>query len=542
MSATLNAEQFSKFWWDAPIGVVHGRTYPVSIMHTIEPQADYVEAAISTILQIHEKEEKGDILCFLTGQEEIEDAKRILMDRMKLLPNNVPDFLVLTLYSALPYAQQLLVFEPAPRGERKIILATNIAETSITVEGIKYVVDAGVVKAKYFNHKTGMEALTEVDISKAQATQRAGRAGRMTAGKCFRLYTATAFEALSENTIPEIRRSSLVSVVLQMKNLGIDKVLEFEFMDSPPPKAVIKAEENLMLVRALNRDGKITALGVRLTDFPIEPSSAMVLLVAKALGVSHEAVIVVAMTSTENIFLTSRESKEGADRCKAMFAKSSGDHATLLSLYQAYKRSPKDQRKEWCETHCVSHRQIQKAEDIMAQLAAILAEREDDQLLDALVGAKRRQYLHRSGPGGHATEPPEDRKRRRGADEPDAPQDMLDRYTALRHGQLAVEQSGVEGRLIDFELLRRALCYGYYLQSAFFNAKLNMYETIVGHLPVHIHPSSVLFNRRKKPSLVIFNSVVRTTKRYMKDLSVVHEDWLKDAAPQFLRQLNEPKR
>ncbi|KPI90577.1 putative RNA helicase [Leptomonas seymouri] len=542
MSATLNAEHFSKFWWNAPIGVVHGRMFPVTIMHTVEPQADYVEAAISTILQLHEAEPPGDVLCFLTGQEEIEDAKRILQERMKLLPNDVPDFSILTLYSAMPYEQQLLVFEPTQRGERKVILATNIAETSITVEGIRYVVDSGVVKAKYYNSKSGMEALTEVDISRAQATQRTGRAGRVAAGKCYRLYTANAFENLSENTIPEIRRSSLLSVVLQMKSLHIDNILGFEFMDMPQPRAVAKAEEMLMLLQALDKQGHITALGERLTDFPIEPMPAMVLLAAKALGVSREAVTVVAMTNTENLFLTSREFKDGADRCRAAFAKSAGDHATLLSIYQAYRRSPREQRKTWCESNSLSHRQMLKAEDIMTQLQSILDEKDDSQLLSRILPSSL-HYLRASNStpaGGNA------RKRARGeqggADTRQAAvddsDDLLMRYEALRHGDNDAVAGGSsaerKGKLLDAELVRRALCFGYFLNAAFYNAKLGMYQTVVGQLPVHIHPSSVLFTHRKKPALVIFNSVVRTTKRYMKDVSVVHEEWLQDAAPAFL--------
>lgn len=552
MSATLNAEHFSKFWWNAPIGVVHGRMFPVTIMHTVEPQADYVEAAISTILQLHEHEPPGDVLCFLTGQEEIEDAKRILQERMKLLPNDVPDFAVLTLYSAMPYEQQLLVFEPTPRGERKVILATNIAETSITVEGIRYVVDSGVVKAKYYNSKSGMEALTEVDISRAQATQRAGRAGRVAAGKCYRLYTANAFENLSENTIPEIRRSSLLSVVLQMKSLHIDNILGFEFMDMPQPRAVAKAEETLMLLQALDKQGRITALGDRLTDFPIEPMPAMVLLAAKALGVSRDAVTVVAMTNTENLFLTSREFKDGADRCRAAFAKSAGDHATLLSIYQAYRRSPRNQRKTWCESNSLSHRQMLKAEDIMTQLQTILDAKDDSQLLDHILPTSLR-LLRASGSTSTsavgAAANGRAQKRARGGDDDgedvraalDGSDDLLTRYEALRHGDgdgdggAAGSAGGAErrGKLLDAELVRRALCFGYFLNAAFYNAKLGMYQTVVGQLPVHIHPSSVLFTHRKKPALVIFNSVVRTTKRYMKDVSVVHEEWLQEAVPAF---------
>lgn len=525
MSATLNAEQFSQFWWKAPIGVVHGRTFPVAIYHTVEPQVDYVEAAISTILSLHTNEEEGDVLCFLTGQEEIEDVKAILDQRASRLPPNVPSFTVLPLYSALPYEQQLLVFQPVAPGHRKIILATNIAETSITVEGIKYVVDSGVVKAKFFSSKTGMESLAEVDISKAQATQRAGRAGRMAAGKCFRLYTAEAFEQLKDTTTPEICRSSLLSVVLQMKGLGIQDVLSFEFMDMPRRAAVVKAEETLRILRAVKPSGAINPIGMRLTDFPIEPMPALALLAAKALGIEKEGVIVVAMISTENLFLLNRSSKEVADKSKMLFAKSVGDHATLLSIFQAYQREPEKERRAWCESHGLHHRQMLKVEDVVKQLLFILYEKDDTALLSSIVSPKLAQLMGiAQREGGHVD--PYRRKHPRGEEEPN---------------DNVVEDEETSGssyrplRLRDYELLRRALCFGFFLHAAFFNAKLGFYQTLIDHTTVHIHPSSVLFTHRKKPALVLFSSVVRTTKHYMKDISIIQEEWLTDAAPLFFQ-------
>nr|CCC94015.1 putative pre-mRNA splicing factor ATP-dependent RNA helicase [Trypanosoma congolense IL3000] len=523
MSATLNEEHFSKFWWNAPVGVVHGRTFPVTIYHTMEPQVDYVEAAVSALLQIHEKEEPGDILCFLTGREEIEDAKRMLESRMKLLANNIGDFVVLTLYSAMPYEQQLLVFDPVPDSKRKIILATNIAETSITVEGIKYVVDSGVVKAKHYNSKVGMEVLVEVDVSKAQAMQRAGRAGRTAAGKCFRLYTARAFESLRENTVPEIQRSSLVSVVLQMKSLNIDSIANFDFMDSPNPQALVKAEETLVLLDALDSKGRITPLGMRLTDFPIDATAAIVLLAGKALGVMREAVIAIAMTSTENLFLSSPSMKERADRCKASYSKAAGDHATLVSIYHAFKHLLKDQRALWCESNGISYRQMLKVEDVITQLMAILTEGEDNKLVPSLVSEAVCASLPLNSLNG-----------KRNSLNNNASADVY--YSNDCNGTTDIVGDGGSNvkKPRDFELLRRALCCGYFLNVAFFNAKIGVYQTVIGQQVVHIHPSSVLFTLRKKPALVLFSSVVRTTRSYMKDVSIVYEAWLRDTKS-FLR-------
>jgi HrpA-like RNA helicase len=504
MSATLDAKQFSSFWRNAPVGVVHGRSYPVSIFHTIEPQVDYVEAAIHCIIQIHMEEESGDILCFLTGQDEIEDARRVLLSRMKLLPNSVSEFTVMTLYSAMPYELQLKVFEPLPNNSRKVILATNIAETSITVEGIKYVVDSGVVKAKFFNHATGLESLNEIDVSKAQATQRAGRAGRVAAGKCYRLYTAEAFESLAEKTTPEIMRCSMCSVVLQMKFLGVADVSAFEFMDKPPLTSILKAEESLRVLGALDRNLAITPLGRRLIDFPVEPSAAKVLIVGKILGIPQDVVGVIAFTSTENVIDTTYEGRTRSDRCREQYGHTCGDHATYLGLFAAYKNQPRKLRQQWCESNGINFRQMQKVEDTAQQLGMILdrgGEREDPEVCKQ-VNADSCTTGKRDRDDGHITDE---------------------------------HQKNFRRPLRDFELLRRALCFGYFQNAAYFDAKLGQYKTVVGDQVVHIHPSSVLFPLRRKPSLVVFHNVVQTSKKFMKEITVVHEEWLLKAAPDFYR-------
>lgn len=515
MSATLNSKDFSTFWRDAPIGVVHGRSYPVTVFHAQEAQADYVEAAISTILQIHLTEPvDGDVLCFLTGQEEIEDSKRVLEHRLKDMPKDVPDYIVLPLYSAMPYESQLRVFDPPPPGVRKIILATNIAETSITVEGIKFVIDCGVVKAKSFNTRTGMETLAETDVSKAQATQRSGRAGRMSAGKCFRLYTESAFESLPDNTTPEITRCSLNSVVLQMKSIGITDVLNFEFMDKPPVDAIAKACDVLFLLGALDRNLNITKLGRSLTEFPIEPVAAKALLAGKALGAERDVLAMISMVATENIFVTSREAKDNADRCRSAFAKQVGDHATFYNIFLQYTRQKGDtERRAFCDANSLSYRQMLKVEDTLKQLAGILS----------TIDISGEDFGFANANSGDVSAP--------GGKRPRAEMSVLgDALTDDNDVQMRPKPHG------DFELARRALCFGYFLNVAYFDAKQMQYITIVGRQVVHLHPTSVLFaNVKKKPPLVLFNNVVETTKRFMKDVSIVQEQWLRDAAPLFFK-------
>ena len=233
MSATLEAEKFQDYFLDAPLIKVPGRLHPVEIFYTQEPERDYLEAAIRTVVQIHTFEPEGDVLLFLTGEEEIEDACKKITREIVQMGSKVGPIKVHPLYSSLPPQQQQKIFDPAPERRhpdgppgRKIIVSTNIAETSLTIDGIVYVIDPGFAKQKVYNPRQRVESLLVSPISRASAHQRAGRAGRTKPGKCFRLYTAESFQKdLQEQTYPEILRSNLGSVVLQLKKLGIDDLV-----------------------------------------------------------------------------------------------------------------------------------------------------------------------------------------------------------------------------------------------------------------------------------------------------------------------------
>ena len=192
-SATLDAVKFSEYFHGAPIFTIPGRTHPVEVLYTKEPESDYLDAALITVMQVHLNEPEGDILLFLTGQEEIDTACEILYERMHALGSDVPELIILPVYGALPSEMQTKIFEKAPRGSRKIVIATNIAETSLTIDGIFYVIDPGFVKQKVYNAKNGVDQLVVTPISQAQAKQRSGRAGRTGPGKCYRLYTERAY-------------------------------------------------------------------------------------------------------------------------------------------------------------------------------------------------------------------------------------------------------------------------------------------------------------------------------------------------------------
>ena len=237
MSATLDALKFQKYFGlttgnPAPLFKVPGRTHPVEVFYTQEPEPDYVEAAIRTVLMIHRAEDPGDILLFLTGEEEIEDAcRKIKLEADDLVnqdPDSVGPLVCIPLYSSLPPQQQQRIFDPPPNARdggppgRKVVVSTNIAETSLTIDGIVYVVDPGFSKQKVYNPRIRVESLLVSPISKASAQQRAGRAGRTRPGKCFRLYTEKDFMSeLEEQTHPEILRSNLSNTVLELVKLGI---------------------------------------------------------------------------------------------------------------------------------------------------------------------------------------------------------------------------------------------------------------------------------------------------------------------------------
>jgi len=217
MSATLEATSFSKFFDGAPVLYSYGRTFPVEMFYTEEPEEDYLDAALWTIFQINEEEGPGDILVFLTGQEEIESLGRMLREKMSEIQSGAPRLNVVLLFAALSPEDQMKVFEPTPAGTRKVVLATNIAETSLTINGIRYVVDSGLSKMRTHHPRSGVDELLVSPIAQSQAQQRAGRAGREAPGKCFRLYTEDVMPSLQKFVKPELLRTNLSGVVLQLK-------------------------------------------------------------------------------------------------------------------------------------------------------------------------------------------------------------------------------------------------------------------------------------------------------------------------------------
>ncbi|TMW55938.1 hypothetical protein Poli38472_008586 [Pythium oligandrum] len=430
-SATLDAEKFSSYFFDCPIFTIPGRTFPVEILYTKEPELDYLDAALLCVMQIHLSEPEGDILLFLTGQEEIDTACEVLYQRIKSLQERAlaPELIILPVYGALPSEMQSRIFEPAPKGSRKCVVATNIAEASLTIDGIYYVVDPGFCKQKAFNAKVGMDSLVVVPCSQASARQRAGRAGRTGPGKCYRLYTENAYKnEMLSTTIPEIQRANLSSVVLQLKAMGINDLMNFDFMDPPPQQSMILALESLYGLGALDDEGLLTRLGKKMAEFPVEPKNAKVLLTSVVLGCAEEVLTIVAMLSVETVFFRPKEKQAQADQKKAKFHQPEGDHLTLLAVYEAWKNSKFSN--PWCYDNFIQARAIRRAQDVRKQLLSI-----------------------------------------------------LDRY------KMDVVSCGR-----NFNKVRRAIVAGYFANTAKKDPQEG-YRTMVEGQPVYIHPSSALFNK-----------------------------------------------
>jgi len=471
MSATVDVDKFSSYW-RCPVLYVEGRQFPVSVCHVSQPTDDYQRALLSTVFHIHSTAPpQQDILAFLTGQEEIEAVARQARALSKEF-DNCPKLYVMPLYAAQSPENQQNVFKATGDGTRKLVLATNIAETSVTIPGIKFVIDSCRVKAKVHQAKAGLDLLKVVKVSKAQAWQRTGRAGRQTEGTCYRLLTADQFDGLPASTVPEIQRSNLSSVVLTMLSIGIRNVDKFDFMDPPAADGLNMAVRQLGLLGATEADPsdgsvRLTALGKKMSGFPLEPRLTACLLAAEERGCGEEMMTIVSLLCSDNILQVpgTKEKREEAEMVHKKFSANEGDLVTLLNVWRAYKSGPKTAA--WCRSQYLINRHLVFAEEVRRQLVGL---------------------CHSAG--------------------------------------IKIQSSR------DMDGVRQALAAGLFLNVAQLTVE-GHYVALDSGQHVHIHPSSVLFN--KKPEMVVYTEMVSTTKTYIRGLTLVHDAWLQDARPEYFR-------
>ncbi|KFA77218.1 hypothetical protein S40288_01302 [Stachybotrys chartarum IBT 40288] len=470
-SATMNAEKFAQYFDDAPIFNIPGRRYPVDIYYTPAPEANYLAAAITTTFQIHTTQGKGDILIFLTGQDEIEAAELEISETAKKLGSRIKELVICPIYANLPSELQAKIFEPTPDGARKVVLATNIAETSLTIDGIVYVIDPGYVKENIYNPATGMSNLVVVPCSRASANQRSGRAGRVGPGKCFRLYTKFAYmNEMDESTTPEIQRTNLNGVVLQLKSLGINELLDFEFMDPPPTEALIGALNQLFALQGLNHKGELTKLGRQMAEFPTDPMLAKAVLAADKEGCVEEVLSIVSMLGEASaLFFRPKDKKIHADSARNRFTvKEGGDHITLLNVWNQWVDS--DFSPIWARENFLQQRSLTRARDVRDQLAK-LCER--------------------------------------------------------------VEVSPSSCGASNLRPIKRAITAGFFPNAARLQKSGDGYRTVKNNTTVWVHPSSVLMSVDPPEKMVVYFELVQTTKEYMRSVMPIEARWLAELAPHF---------
>ncbi|KAK3628167.1 DEAH-box RNA helicase prp16 [Elasticomyces elasticus] len=370
-SATMNAERFSRFYGGAPEFFIPGRTFPVDIQYSRSPNEDYVDSAVRQVLAIHVSQPVGDILVFMTGQEDIECTCELVAERLAQL-NDPPKLSILPIYSQMPADLQAKIFDRAEPGVRKVIVATNIAETSLTVDGIMYVVDCGFSKLKVYNPRMGMDTLQITPISQANASQRAGRAGRTGPGKAFHLYTERAFrDELYIAQIPEIQRTNLANTVLLLKSLGVRDLLDFDFMDPPPQETITTSLFDLWALGALTNLGELTDLGRKMTSFPMDPSLAkLVIMSSNTYGCSEEMLTIVSMLSVPTVFYRPKERLEESDAAREKFFVHDSDHLTLLTVYQQWAAN--GMKDGWCTKHFLHPKALYRAKEIRQQIEDIM--------------------------------------------------------------------------------------------------------------------------------------------------------------------------
>lgn len=506
-SATLDTKVFSAYFDDAPILRVEGRTYPVDVYHAKKrrrTKKSTLEEAVDVVTRIHREEDDGHVLLFLTGQKEIETACALLRDAVG------ENAMVLPLYGALRSSQQRRVFVPLSsnqrrRGVRKIVVCTNIAETSVTVPGVRYVVDPGFVKLKTYAPDRGAETLVVTPISQTSAQQRSGRAGRTAPGKCFRLYSKATYDQFPRDTVPEIRRSNLASVVLYLKVLGIRDVMHFDFLDPPRREHLLTSLTLLHALNAIDDDGTITTMGRQMASFPLDPCLSRCVVAAARTDndkIIDTMVTIAAMLSVGGELTSSprRGRRWTEEETRAMtrletYAHPAGDHLSYVRIYNAWIHRERDVNDAaWCEARMLRRSALNQAVRVRAQLSTTMAKvcREHTSSADVTLPAT----------------------------------------SSSRHDR------DVSDRIME-ESIGRLMCAGYFMNAAKMCGGTT-FRTMGGKNGVWTcepHPTSFVLsnNVRAIPTCVVYVDLVRTSKSFMRHVVAVRESWVRAHAKRVER-------
>ncbi|KAG4076501.1 hypothetical protein HA402_014465 [Bradysia odoriphaga] len=467
MSATMDVDHFSKYFNNCEPIYLAGRTYPVKVLHSAEPQSDYLNACLVTLFQIHKTVPVNhDVLIFLTGQEEIENMAAQIRSIVKSNEIGGPMIRVFPLYAQMNQNKQLEVFQPSTNNYRKVILSTNIAETSLTIKGIKYVIDSGMVKRKVYDSVTGMDTLKVTRISQDQAWQRTGRAGRESEGFCYRAYTMNEYRIMSAASMPEILRSNISATVLQLLALGIN-CRKFDFLDKPSDQDIESALKQLYQLGAItsHNGDELTTLGWNMSKFPLDPRFSKILLSASDFGCLDEMLSIVSILSGETIFYLSDDPDKKVEALKAhaKFESIHGDHLTLLNVYNEFKKT--DRHRTFCHDNYLNYRNLEYAHEVRRQLS-----------------------------------------------------DICER--------LQLEPSSCGSNL---DQVRKCLISGLYNNIAEMQRD-HSFMTISSRQKTKIHPSSVL-NSKTNLKCILFTELVQTSLNFMRIVTIIDPEWIEEVVP-----------
>jgi len=488
MSATTDMNKVQRHFGDAPLLTMPGRSRAVDIFYMGEPDRDYLRAAVRTAVQIHTLEPEGDVLLFLTGPEEIEHAC-VQLRREGASLTEAGELIALPLYQGLAHAAQQKVFEPAPgptvpggRGGRKVVVATEVAETALALDNIVYVIDPGLARQRVYNPRIRLQGQLVLPISRSSASRRAACAGRTRPGKCFRLYAEKSFmQDLPQRIHPEALRSDLSATVLSLKRLRVEDLVHFEFVDAPSPEAMMRALETLHHLSFLDDNGDLTNVGEQASVFPVEPELARMLIDAPGHKCSNEALSIAAMLSVQPVFVRPDDAHKAADEAKHRFAHLDGDHLTLLNVFHAYKQHCQDgiDPAKFCGDNYINLQSMRQAENIREHLKRLM-----DQMNYQMVST-----------------------------------DFQDKEY--------------------YPNIRRCLVSGFFMRIAHLEReKSGTYLTVKESQEVTLHPSTCL---KHKPEWVLYHEFTITSKSFIKTGTQVRGEWLLEIAPQYYDMRKLPR-
>ena len=377
-SGTMNAEKFSTYFDGCPIVTIDTITYPVTVIYdpptipastnTLTAEEALLSKISNTIDRILYNKTEGDILIFLPGEKAIKDC----INKLYRMPYS-RKIQMIPLYGRLPKEEQERVFDPAPFGRKKVIISTNIAETSVTIDGITSVIDSGLAKLNFYSPRTYTSSLIETPVSKASCNQRRGRAGRTQAGTCYRLYPRKDYDTRESYTTEEIFRTDLSEVVLRMAELGITDFETFDFISQPPKEAIRGAVETLQMLKAINPDNTLSSIGNLMVLFPLPPRVSRIIVesILKYPEVMEEVLIAAAFLSTHSPFVLPQGEEMDARRAHHSFRDIQGDFVSYVKLYRTYLKQ--QSREQFCKKNYLDEKVMAEIENIVLQLSDIVS-------------------------------------------------------------------------------------------------------------------------------------------------------------------------